>query len=241
MKKINICHLYPDLLNLYGDRGNILCLKQRMERRGIETQITEVKAGDKFDCKSADVIFIGGGQDFEQDIMLKDLNEDKAKAIIEAIEDEVPMLAICGGYQMLGQYYKTADGNQMDFIGAIDFYTVASDNRMVGNYAFETAEGIEIVGFENHSGKTYLGNGVKPFGTIINGFGNNGEDKTEGVVYKNTYGTYCHGPILPKNPKFADLLISKALMRKYNEAELVKLNDEFEEKAHEYIMKTYIK
>lgn len=238
--KLNICHIYPDLLNLYGDRGNILCLKQRIERRGIEAKVSEIKMGDKFNPDNADIIFIGGGQDFEQDVLLKDLKGDKEKAIIQAINDEVTLLAICGGYQMLGQYYKTHDGNQMDFIGALDFYTVGDKKRMIGNYAFETDEGIKVVGFENHSGKTYLGKGVKPLGTIISGCGNNGEDKTEGAVYKNTFCTYSHGPVLPKNPEFADLLIKKALMKKYNEAELSFLNDEFEKKAHEFVMKTYI-
>ena len=154
MRKLNIFHIYPDLLNLYGDRGNILCLKQRIERRGIETEVTEVKMGEKLDTNNADILFIGGGQDFEQDVLLKDLKGDKEKAIIDAVESEKTLLAICGGYQMLGKYYKTHDGKQMDFIGAIDFYTVGSNTRMIGNYAFETDDNIKIVGFENHSGKT---------------------------------------------------------------------------------------
>lgn len=238
--KLQICHIYPDLLNLYGDRGNILCLKHRIEARGIEAEVKEIRMGDKLNSKDADIIFIGGGQDFEQDVLLNDLKGDKEKAIIDAIENNKVLLAICGGYQMLGQYYKTHDGNQMDFIGALDFYTVGDKKRMIGNYAFETEEGIKIVGFENHSGKTYLGNGVEPLGTVISGYGNNGEDKTEGAKYKNTFCTYSHGPVLPKNPKFADLLIKKALMNKYNESELILLNDEFEDKAHQFVMNTYI-
>lgn len=240
MKRLNICHIYPDLLNLYGDRGNILCLKQRIERRGLEAEVIEVKMGDKLDCSKADILFIGGGQDFEQDVLLKDLKGDKEKSIIECIENEKTLLAICGGYQMLGKYYKTFDGNQMDFIGALDFYTVGDKTRMIGNYAFKTDDGIDIVGFENHSGKTYLGEKVKPLGTVISGFGNNGEDKTEGAVYKNTYCTYSHGPVLPKNPQFADLLIKNALQTKYGESELQPLNDEFENKAKEFVLKTYI-
>lgn len=240
MKKLNICHIYPDLLNLYGDRGNILCLKQRIERRGIEAQVTEVKMGDKFNSCDADIIFIGGGQDFEQDVLLKDLKGDKEKALIDAIENEKTLLAICGGYQMLGKYYKTYDGVQMDFIGAIDFYTVGSKTRMIGNYAFETDDGIKIVGFENHSGKTYLGENISPLGTVISGFGNNGEDNKEGVKYKNTFCTYSHGPVLPKNPEFADMLIKSALNQKYGECELQEINDEFERKAHKFVMKTYI-
>ncbi len=241
MRKLNIFHIYPDLLNLYGDRGNILCLKQRIERRGIETEVTEVKMGEKLDTNDADILFIGGGQDFEQDVLLKDLKGDKEKAIIDAVESEKTLLAICGGYQMLGKYYKTHDGKQMDFIGAIDFYTVGSNTRMIGNYAFETDDNIKIVGFENHSGKTYLGENVSPLGTVISGFGNNGEDNKEGVLYKNTFCTYSHGPVLPKNPKFADKLIKTALMKKYGECELEPLNDEFENKAHKFVMETYIK
>lgn len=240
MKLLNIVHIYPDLLNLYGDRGNILCLKQRIEKRNITAEVTEVRMGEKFDAEKADIIFIGGGQDFEQDVLLSDLKGDKQKALIEAIEREKVLLAICGGYQMLGQYYKTHDGIQMDFIGALDFYTVGAKQRMIGNYAFETDEGIKIVGFENHSGKTYLGSKVLPLGRVIKGFGNNGEDKTEGAVYKNTFCTYSHGPVLPKNPAFADLLIKKALKNKYNEDTLIPINDEFELKANKFVMDNYI-
>lgn len=240
MRRLNICHIYPDLLNLYGDRGNILCLKQRIERRNIQATVTEIKMGDKFNPDDADIIFIGGGQDFEQDVLLNDLKGEKEKAITYAIEDKKTLLAICGGYQMLGKYYKTFDGNQMDFIGALDFYTVGDKKRMIGNYAFKTDNGVNIVGFENHSGKTYLGEKVKPLGMVISGYGNNGEDKTEGAVYNNTFCTYSHGPVLPKNPQFADLLIKKALIKKYNDEELLTLNDEFENAAHEFVMKTYI-
>ena len=129
---------------------------------------------------------------------------------------------------MLGKYYKTHDGKMLEYMGIIDFYTEGVEERMIGNYAFKTAEGIEIVGFENHSGKTYLGKNVKPLGTVIKGYGNNGEDSTEGVRYKNTFGTYSHGPILPKNSNFADLLISLALKNKYGDVELIKLDDELE-------------
>lgn len=240
MRTLNICHIYPDLLNLYGDRGNILCLKQRIERRNIKTEVTEIKMGDKFNPDEADIIFIGGGQDFEQDVLLKDLKGDKEKSIAFAIESGKTLLAICGGYQMLGKYYKTFDGVQMDFIGALDFYTVGAKERMIGNYAFKTDEGIDIVGFENHSGKTYLGKNIKPLGRVLSGFGNNGEDKTEGAIYKNTFCTYSHGPVLPKNPEFADLLIKKALLTKYGDDEIITLNDEFEQKAHKFVMKTYI-
>lgn len=237
---INIYHIYPDLLNLYGDRGNIVCLKHRLETRGISATVKEVRLGEKFNPDDADIVLIGGGQDFEQGLLLNDLKGDKEKAIIDAIENNKVLLAICGGYQMLGQYYKTHDGNQMDFIGALDFYTVSDKKRMTGNYAFETDDKIKIVGFENHSGKTYLGEKIKPLGKVLKGFGNNGEDGTEGAIYKNTFCTYSHGPVLPKNPQFADMLIKKALFKKYGDVELEYIDDTFENKAHEYILNSYI-
>ena len=142
---------------------------------------------------------------------------------------------------MLGKYYQTYDGKKLEYLGALDFYTVGKEERMIGNYAFKTKEGIEIVGFENHSGRTYLGKGVEPLGKMIKGYGNNGEDGTEGVRYKNTFGTYSHGPILPKNPQFADLLISLAIKNKYGSQKLKTLDDNFENKAKKQVMSLYLK
>ena len=150
------------------------------------------------------------------------------------------MLAICGGYQMLGKYYNTHAGKMLEYIGAIDFYTEGKDDRMIGNFAYKTKEGIEVVGFENHSGRTYLGQGVEPLGKMIKGYGNNGEDGTEGVRYKNTFGTYSHGPVLTKNPQLADLLISLAVKNKYGSCTLEPLDDELEDKARAQVMKLYI-
>ena len=239
--KIKIAHLYPDMLNLYGDRGNIIALTQRMNARGIEVQTDGITMGKAFNADDYDILFIGGGQDFEQDVLLDDLKKGKDVQIQNAIENGKVMLAICGGYQMLGKYYKTYDGKMLEYMGALDFYTEGKPERMIGNYAFKTKEGIEVVGFENHSGRTYLGSGVEPLGKMIKGYGNNGEDGTEGVRNKNTFGTYSHGPILPKNPQFADLLISKALENKYGKAELEPLDDTLEEKAQKQVMKLYIK
>ena len=161
--ELNIYHLYPDVLNLYGDRGNVLCMQRRLEWRGMQANIVNVPIGTKLDAKNCDLIFIGGGQDFEQEVLLDDLKGEKTAELKAAIEDGVPVLAICGGYQMLGQYYKTWDGQQCDFTGALDLYTVGSEQRMIGNYMFSCEEaGCNIVGFENHSGKTYLGSGVRP-------------------------------------------------------------------------------
>lgn len=236
---IKIAHIYPDMLNLYGDRGNIIAFRRRMELRGINVSVDNITMGKSFNSDDYDILFIGGGQDFEQDVLLEDLKQGKDKEIQRAVENGKVVLAICGGYQMLGKYYKTHDGNMMNYMGIIDFYTVGAEERMIGNYAFKTDEGIEIVGFENHSGRTYLGKGVKPLGTVIKGYGNNGEDGTEGVRYKNTFGTYSHGPILPKNSKFADLLISLAIENKYGKTELAPLDDELELKAQKQVIKLY--
>ena len=237
-KSIKICHIYPEALNLYGDRGNILCLKKRLEWRGIDCYVSEVKIGDNSDLSEYDFFFIGGGQDFEQEVLLSDLKSGKGRSIKSAVEDGKTFLCICGGYQMMGHYYETKDGNRMEFLGVANFATIGSEYRMIGDYFFKcTPEsgGCEIVGFENHSGRTYLGRHTNPLGTILSGYGNNGEDKTEGVHYKNVYGSYSHGPILPKNPVFADHLLKTALERKYGSAELAPLNDSFETQAHDYI------
>ena len=238
-RKIKIAHMFPEVLNLYGDRGNIICLKKRLQWRGIDCEISEVKLGDQPDLTQYDLFFIGGGQDFEQEVLLNDLKDGKGDNIKSAIEDGKTFLVICGGYQMMGHYYETKEGERMSFLGAVDFHTIGGDVRMIGNYAFrlpEEAGGTDIVGFENHSGRTYLGEGTKPLGTVLSGYGNNGEDKTEGIHYKNVYGSYSHGPILPKNPEFADHLISKALEQKYGSGELEPLADAYEKAAHDHIL-----
>lgn len=239
--KLNICHLYPDVLNLYGDTGNLICLKKRLEWRGIDADITLLPIGETGDFTTFDLLLIGGGQDFEQQVLLEDLHRGKDRQIISAVEDGKVFLAICGGYQMLGQYYKTHDGVQCDFIGALDLYTIGSEPRLIGNYMFQCepeSSGSVVVGFENHSGRTYLGEKVRPLGTVLSGFGNNGEDGTEGCRYNNVFGTYCHGPILPKNPAFADCLLETALRRKYGRVELSPLNDTMENQAHDYMENT---
>lgn len=242
--KLNICHLYPDVLNLYGDTGNIICLKKRLEWRGIDVEITDLPVNQKEDLTKFDLFFIGGGQDFEQEVLLSDLHSGKGTDILSAVEDEKVFLCICGGYQMMGQYYKTYTGGQCDFIGALDMYTIGSEDRMIGNYMFKCTDESSsslIVGFENHSGKTYLGDDVSPLGIVEKGFGNNGIDKTEGARYKNVFGTYSHGPILPKNPVFADFLLKTALQRKYGDAKLDEINDFLEQSAHDYIQNRLLK
>ena len=236
--ELNICHLYPDVLNLYGDRGNVMCMSRRLQWRGIGVNIKKLPIGSDISLAGCDLVFIGGGQDFEQEVLLEDLHRGRDREIKAAIEDGVTFLTICGGYQMLGSYYETHDGQRCDFIGALDLCTIGADKRMIGNYKFKCADelgGSIVVGFENHSGKTRLGSSVKPLGTILSGFGNNGEDKTEGAHYKNVFGTYCHGPMLPKNPQFCDMLLATALERKYGCIDLAPLDDAFEHQAHEEI------
>lgn len=240
--ELKLCHLYPDALNLYGDRGNILCMTQRLRWRGIDVAVTEKPIGSEAGLSGYDLIFIGGGQDFEQQILLEDLARGRAAELRSAVEDGVTILAVCGGYQMLGRYYRTADGQQFDFIGALDLETVGGEKRMIGNLAFTCAPesgGCQIVGFENHSGRTLLGSGVAPLGQVLQGYGNNGDDGTEGARYRNVFGTYCHGPILPKNPEFCDTLLRTALTRKYGRAELAPLDDTTEQQAHAAAMRLF--
>ena len=237
--ELNICHLYPDILNLYGDRGNIITMKRRLEDRGIKVNIDECSIGQPLNADKYDIFFIGGGQDFEQEVLLRDLSSGKAQDIRTAVEEEKTFLAICGGYQMLGEYYKTWDGVQLDFIGAIGVHTIGAKERMIGNYMFRTTPesgDTVVVGFENHSGKTYLSEQVAPLGMMLSGNGNNGENKTEGARYKNVFGTYSHGSLLPKNPVLCDFILQTALNHRYDGADpLAPLDDTLELNAHRYM------
>ena len=237
--ELRICHLYPDVLNLYGDQGNIICMSRRLKSRGIDVSVSGVCIGDSCRLTDFDLFFIGGGQDFEQEVLLGDLASGRAADIRAAVDDGKTFLTICGGYQMMGTHYVTSDGVRCDFIGALDLYTVGRSERMIGNMMFKCSEqngGSMIVGFENHSGRTYLGPGCDPLGTVVCGSGNNGEDGTEGARYKNVFGSYSHGPILPKNPAFADFVLENAPSRRYGEVHLDPLDDKFELAAHEYMI-----
>ncbi len=210
MKKVRIAHLYPKLLNIYGDGGNILTLKRRCEWRGIEVEIDEINIGD---CISEhDIYFIGGGQDLQQIEVSKELQKHKT-----FLQDECSRMAvflgICGGYQLMGHYYQPHNGDRLEGISLLDAYTVAGDKRFIGNVTVNTdlVEPHTLVGFENHSGLTYINGETEAIGTVTVGNGNNGQDKTEGARYKNVFGTYLHGSFLPKNPHFADYLIELAL------------------------------
>ena len=235
--ELNICHLYPDLLNVYGDIGNILILKYRSEKRGIKVNIFNISIGDVFDPEKYDIVFFGGGQDYEQSIVSTDLNDTKKFALSEYIESSKVFLSICGGYQLLGKYYTTPEGEKLPGLDIIDIYTEAGSTRFIGNTAIYNEEFDETyVGFENHSGRTYIGS-LKPLGKVIKGYGNNGEDGYEGCIYKNTYCTYFHGSLLSKNPELADRLIKTALEKKLGDTlELVPLDDSLELKAKQFII-----
>ena len=240
--EINICHLYPDLLNVYGDVGNVLILKHRAEERNIKVNIENISTGETFEKDKYDIVFFGGGQDYEQSIVSKDLIETKKDDIKDYIESGKVFLSICGGYQLLGKYYTTPDGEKLEGLGILDIYTEAGDTRFIGNTVIYNEEFNETyVGFENHSGRTYIKD-LKPLGVVKVGYGNNGEDKKEGCVYKNTYCTYFHGSLLSKNPELADRLISTALKNKYNEEiYLTTLDDSLEIKAKNSIIKRELK
>jgi len=207
-------------------------------------QIKDAPLGEQVDLSKQDILFIGGGQDADQGALLDELHATRGAEMKAAIEDGKIMLAICGGYQLLGHSYKTWDGKEMDCIGALDLHSIGGKERITGDYMFEwgeIGEPIQIVGFENHSAKTFLGNGVKPFGKVLAGYGNNGEDKTEGARYLNVFGTYSHGPLLPKNPKLADHLIHLALERKYGTEELLPLDDTLENNAHRFMVERLLR
>ncbi|HBP63353.1 MAG TPA: glutamine amidotransferase [Desulfosporosinus sp.] len=236
---LNICHLYPDLLDLYGDRGNILALAARCRWRGIEPVIQQASLGEDLDFMGMDILFLGGGSDREQGLLVQDLMRHE-KELRKAIENGLVVLAICGGYQMLGRDYQMANGKILQFLGIIDIWTIAGEKRLIGNVVVEI-NGKTLVGFENHSGKTYLGEGVTPLGKVLFGNGNNGDDGEEGVRYRNVFGTYLHGPLLPKNPRLADLLLELALKRRGSDDPLTELDDSLEELAHQAMVKRLMK
>lgn len=237
--KITIGHLYPDLLNLYGDRGNIQCMKKRCEWRGIEAEVREYHITDPVDFANLDIVLLGGGSDREQMLVC-----DKLKTIREDfrgyVEDNGVVIAVCGGYQLLGRYYDTDDG-RIEGLSLVDLYTEQGSPRLISNIVIENELfDFSIVGFENHGGRTYIGEN-RPLGKVLFGHGNNGKDGNEGVLYKNVVGTYLHGPLLPKNPHICDYLIRNALERKYGACELAPLEDGQEMEANRYIVDRFVK
>ncbi|RBR28469.1 type 1 glutamine amidotransferase [Enterococcus cecorum] len=214
--ELHLCHLYGNLLNTYGDNGNLLILQYVAKKMGITLTTEIVSIHQEFKADDFDLIFFGGGQDFEQVIVAEDL-PTKKEELTRYIENGGVMLAICGGYQLLGHYYIGAHGEQIKGIGALDHYTLSQENnRFIGDTEIYNEEFDETYyGFENHNGMTFLGKGEKPLGKVIQGKGNNGQDQTEGVIYKNVFGSYFHGPILARNEILAKRLILTALKKKY--------------------------
>jgi lipid II isoglutaminyl synthase (glutamine-hydrolysing) len=237
---LRICHLYPDLLNLYGDRGNIMVLATRARRRGIDVAVCEAGLGEDIDAGDADLFFIGGGEDRQQRIAVGDLVDRKRGPLEAAVAGGAVVLAVCGGYQLLGKYYRPAEGDDLPGLGLLDLWTQHAGPaapRLIGNLVIQPEGGDPpLVGFENHGGRTYLGPASRPLGRVVVGFGNNGTDHTEGAVAGRVYGTYLHGPLLPKNPAFADRLIREALSRRYPDRELAALPDTFETRAREAML-----
>ena len=236
--RLNLVHLYPDLMSVYGDRGNIITLMRRCAWRGIELNVKQVSLHDSLAAEECDLVFFGGGQDREQEVVSPDFVRDKGNAIRKAVEADAVMLAVCGGYQLLGHTYTTVDGEELAGVGVFDIRSLPGNRRSIGNIVVETEQvGADdrrtLVVFENHSGRTYLGPGCRPLGRVLVGNGNNGEDGTEGAIYRQAYGCYLHGSLLPKNPWFADHLIGQALKRRYGpDTVLQPLDDNLEEQAH---------
>src|SRR5947199_5741626 len=215
---LRIAHLYADEMNIYGDRGNILTLQKRAEWRGIPVEVRAIGRGPAPDLSDIDLIFWGGGQDRDQELVFTDAAAHKVAAIRQAIDGGPVVVAVCGGYQLLGDYYVTADGKNLPGLALADLHTVPGASRNIGNIVIETSDlGLQpasLVGFENHSGKTYLGPGLRPLGRVIRGAGNNGEDATEGVAVGNVFGTYLHGSLLPKTPNFRAFFLERAFRRR---------------------------
>lgn len=239
--KLTIGHLYPDLLNLYGDRGNIISLKKRCEWRGITTEIKEFQLNDDIDFNSLDIVFLGGGSDREQLLVCNRLKEIK-EAFSCYVENGGVVAAICGGYQLLGHYYKLKN-ETIEGLSILDIYTEMGDSRLIGNVVIECdllKQPFKVAGFENHGGRTHI-NGHQPLGTVKYGYGNNGTDGFEGVIYKNVIGTYLHGPLFPKNPALTDFILSKALEKAYQDTfvSLEALDDTVENAARHYIVNRF--
>lgn len=226
---LKVCHLYPDLLNLYGDQGNVLALVCRLRWRNIGVEIRRVNQGDTVDFREMDVLFLGGGSSRGRDLAAGELKKQK-EPLRAAVEEGLVILAICGGYELLGHYYRNPEGRIIPGLGLLDFYTEAGPERLVGDIAIEMTiygKPVPVTGFENHAGRTFLGR-TKPLGRVLAGYGNNGQDSTEGAHYKNVFCSYLHGPILPKNPGLADHLIRLALQRRSLPSRLAPLDDHLE-------------
>jgi CobQ-like glutamine amidotransferase family enzyme len=237
---LRVCHLYPDLLNLYGDRGNLLVIERRCAARGIAVTVTRARAGDDVDASAYDLFFLGGGEDRQQAVAAADLR-GRAGGLARAAAGGAVILAVCGSYQLLGHSYRPADGTVLEGAGLLDVETVhpgAGAPRLIGNVIVDCSlPGVgTLIGFENHGGRTRLGPKAEPLGRVRAGHGNNGEDHGEGAFRGSIFGTYLHGPLLPKNPAFADFLIRLALRRRFGDIALSPLDDRWETAARESVL-----
>ena len=249
---VRLCHLYPREMNFYADRGNIAVLAKRLAWRGMRLEITECGPGELLrtglpatgtqskatsDSGSFDMFYLGGGQDNDQVNVAQDLIATKADALRGALADGAAGLFVCGGYQLAGHSYETAEGKSLPGFAVLDIETTAGDTRLIGDILIESRLdpdlALQVAGYENHAGRTRLGTDAAPLGKVIQGYGNNGEDNTEGAVNARTVGTYLHGPLLPRNPRLADLLLAWALSHRYgNSTTLEPLGDDWERQAH---------
>lgn len=236
--ELTIGYLYPELFNLYGDRGNVQCLKKRLQWRGIRAEVVELNAGEKIDFTKLDLVIWGGGSDRGQELAAGHLGKIR-RDFGAYVEDGGAVLAVCAAYQLLGQYYK-ADGKLVKGLGILDIHTEWGPERLVGNIVLESPFfQMPIVGFENHAGRTYIGD-YTPLGRVLFGRGNSGKGDYEGIVYRNVIATYLHGPLLPKNPEVCDRLLERALGRKYGgEISLAELSDVQERCANRRIAERY--
>lgn len=235
---LRVAHLYPRLMNIYGDRGNIICLRHRCQARGIGFELTELALGDTFDAAACDLVFAGGAQDREQRLVVDDLLATKAQALRDAVENDMALLAVCGAYQLFGRFYREASGVELPGAAIFDLHTEHpgdSAKRLIGNVVIDwhsPSGATTVVGFENHGGRTKLGARAQPLGRVRSGNGNNGTDGAEGAVYRNAIGTYIHGSLLPKNPALADHIIAVALKRRHGDVHLAPIDDRAEQRAH---------
>ena len=226
-------------MNIYGDRGNVIALTRRLEWRGFEVIVETINIGDRIDPRRCDLVFAGGGQDDQQYVVAEDLRANNGNILRDLAEDNVPMLLVCGTYQLFGHWFRTGDGREIRGIGILDAHTIAGRRRLIGDTLVESSiSGTprSLVGFENHSGQTFLGPGCRPLGEVQLGGGNNGQDGHEGAVYRQVHGTYLHGPVLPKNPWLTDYLLSAALARHGHTEPLEVLENRWETEAHSAII-----
>lgn len=239
--KLNILWMYHDMMDLYGDTGNIQVLKKRCELRNITCVVDTCTMHEEKNLDDYDIIFIGGGADKEQSLLYQDLLSRKDQ-IVEAMNNHTFFLLICGGYQFFGKHYIDGDGNMIEGLGIFDYYTetTSRDKRCIGNVVVEATldgESVQVVGFENHGGQT---KGVNtPFANVIKGHGNEFHSSYEGFLNEQVLGTYLHGPLLPKNPKVADYIIRKGLLKHHQDIALEKIDDHLEEEARKVILKRY--